>query len=112
MDSSAPTILTHLVRVPNTLSTLLSFIFKFVLYLSCEKNENQQKEAVVGPVKSVYEGGEKKFSSVEIVVNPSASDTQFTIIFLFLSHTFTSFCFVPTYHYFVLPTYYHFLLPM
>ena len=30
---------------------LLSFIVKFVLYLSlyCEKNENKQKEAVFGP---------------------------------------------------------------
>ena len=28
---------------------LSSFIVKFVPYLSCEKNENKQKEAVFGP---------------------------------------------------------------
>ena len=45
MDSSAPTILP-----PGSESQahLLSFIV-FVLYLSCEKNENKQKEAGFGP---------------------------------------------------------------
>ena len=37
------------VRVPSTPSTLLSFKVKFVLYLSCERNENKQKEAGFGP---------------------------------------------------------------
>ena len=36
------------VQVPSTPSMLLSFIV-FVLYLSCEKNENKQKEAGFGP---------------------------------------------------------------
>ena len=36
------------VRVPCSLSMLLSFIV-FVLYLSCEKNKNKQKEAGFGP---------------------------------------------------------------
>ena len=54
MDSSAPTILPHRVRDHRkTPSTLLSFTVKFVLYtalyLSCEKNENKQKEARFGP---------------------------------------------------------------
>ena len=49
VDSSAPTILSPRVRVPSTLSMLLSFIVKFVLYLSCEKNENKQKDAGFGP---------------------------------------------------------------
>ena len=29
------------------------FIFKIVLHLSCEKNENKQKEAGLGPYKKV-----------------------------------------------------------
>ena len=37
------------IRVPSPPSTLLSFTVKFVLHLSCEKNENKQKEAVFGP---------------------------------------------------------------
>ena len=32
------------VPVPITPSTLLIFIVKFVLYFSCEKNQNKQKE--------------------------------------------------------------------
>ena len=36
------------VRIPST-SSMLSIIVKFVLYLSCEKNENKQKEAGFGP---------------------------------------------------------------
>ena len=48
MDSSAPTILLHRVRVPSTPSTFFSFIV-LVIYLSCEKNENKQKEAGFGP---------------------------------------------------------------
>ena len=43
-----PTILPPRVWVPSTPSTLLSFTV-FVLYLSCEKNENKQKEAGFGP---------------------------------------------------------------
>ena len=43
VDSSAPTILPPRVRVPSTPSMLLSFIVKFVLYLSCEKNEINKK---------------------------------------------------------------------
>ena len=49
VDSSTPTILPPWVRIPCTPSTLLSSIVKFVLYLSCEKNENKQKEAGLGP---------------------------------------------------------------
>ena len=45
MDSSAPTILLPRVRVTSTPSMLLSFILKFVLYFSSEKDENIQKEA-------------------------------------------------------------------
>ena len=40
--SSAPTIMRPWVRIPSTRSMLLSFIV-FVLYLSCEKNENKRK---------------------------------------------------------------------
>ena len=46
---SVPTILPPQVRVLSTPSILLSFMVKFVLYLSCEKNENKQKETGVGP---------------------------------------------------------------
>ena len=49
VDLSAPTILPPWVRFPSTLSMLLSFIVKFVLYLLCENNENKQKEAGFGP---------------------------------------------------------------
>ena len=48
---SAPTILPPQVRVPSTPSTLLSFIVKFVLNLSCEKNDDKQKESGFGPIK-------------------------------------------------------------
>ena len=44
VDLSVPTILLPQVRVPITPSMLLSFIAKFVLFLSCEKNENKQKQ--------------------------------------------------------------------
>ena len=47
VDLSAPTILPPRVQIPSTPSMLLSFIV-FVLYLSCEKNENKQKEAEFG----------------------------------------------------------------
>ena len=50
MELPVPTILPLRVRVPSTPSTLLSFIV-FVLYLSCEKNENKQNEAEFGPFK-------------------------------------------------------------
>ena len=46
--SSAPNILPSRVQIPDTSSTLLSFIVKFVLFLSREKNENKQKEARFG----------------------------------------------------------------
>ena len=46
VESSAPTILPPRVRVPSMPSTLFHL---FVLYLSCEKNENKQKEAGFGP---------------------------------------------------------------
>ena len=39
---------------PGTPSTPLSFIVKFVLYLSCEKNENKQKEAGLGPFNKLH----------------------------------------------------------
>ena len=38
------------VRVPSSQSMLLPFIDKFLLYLSNEKNENKQEEAVVWPI--------------------------------------------------------------
>ena len=41
------------VRVLSSPSTLLSFIVNFVQYLSCEKNENKQKEARVWPIKNM-----------------------------------------------------------
>ena len=55
VDLSAPTILPTRVRVPSTPSTLLSFIVKFMLYLSCEKNENKQNnEAKFGSFKKCF----------------------------------------------------------
>ena len=53
VDSSMPTTLPPQVRVPSTPSTLLSFTVNFALYLSCEKNENKQKEAGFGPFKNI-----------------------------------------------------------
>ena len=44
VDSSVPTILLPWVQIPNKPSMLLFFIVKFVLYLSCEKNENKTKK--------------------------------------------------------------------
>ena len=41
VDSSAPSILPPRVWVSSTRSLLFSFIVKFLLYLSCEKNENK-----------------------------------------------------------------------
>ena len=51
VDSSALFILLPLVWLPNTPSMLVSFIVKFVLYLSlyCEKNEIKQKEVGFDP---------------------------------------------------------------
>ena len=53
MDSSAPSILPPWVRVPSTPSTLFSIYIVQIVYLSfeleCEKNENKQKEAGIGP---------------------------------------------------------------
>ena len=51
MDSSVPTILHPQAQVPSSPSLLLSFIVEFVLYLSCEKDENKQKENGFGPFK-------------------------------------------------------------
>ena len=48
VDSSVPTILLPRVQVPSRPSTLLYFTVKFVLYLSCENNENK-KVAGFGP---------------------------------------------------------------
>ena len=48
VEYSAPTIQPPRVRVPSTPSTLSSFVV-FLLYLSCEKNENKQKEDGFGP---------------------------------------------------------------
>ena len=49
------------VRVPSTPSILLSFVLKFVLYLSlhCEKNKNKQKETRFSTFKKAKENGEK-----------------------------------------------------
>ena len=49
--SSAPSILPPCVQAQRTPSSFLSFMVKFVLYLSLhfEKNENKQKEAVFSP---------------------------------------------------------------
>ena len=47
--SSAPTILPPRIQVPSTPSMLLSFIVKFMLYLTCENNQNKQIEAGFGP---------------------------------------------------------------
>ena len=49
MDSSMLTILPPKVQIPSTPSMLLSFRIKFVLCLSCEKNENKQNVAGLGP---------------------------------------------------------------
>ena len=53
MDSSAPAILLPRVCVPSTPTTLLSIYIVQIVYLSfeleCEKNENKQKEAGIGP---------------------------------------------------------------
>ena len=53
MESSVPTILPHWVRVPNTPSTLLSFIVKFVLCLAWENYENKSKRGRVWPIKNI-----------------------------------------------------------
>ena len=49
VDLTVPTILRPRVRIPSTKSTLSFFQFKFELW--CEKNENLQKEAGIGPFK-------------------------------------------------------------
>ena len=52
VDSSALSIMPPRVQLPSTPSMLLSFIVKFVLYLSlrCEKNENKPKRGRVWPI--------------------------------------------------------------
>ena len=54
VDSSAPSILPPWVRVPSTPSMLFSIFIFQIVYLSfeleCEKNENKQKEAGIGPL--------------------------------------------------------------
>ena len=50
VDSSTPSIMPPWVRVPRKTSTLLTLIVKFVLCLSCEKNENKRKRGQVCPI--------------------------------------------------------------
>ena len=47
VDSCGRTILLPRIRVPDSPYMPLSFIAKFVLYLSCDKNENKQKSRVL-----------------------------------------------------------------
>ena len=49
VDLSVPTILPPWVQVPMHASYTFIIFVKFVLYLSCEKNTNKQKEAGFGP---------------------------------------------------------------
>ena len=52
-------------------SMLLSFIVKFVLYFSCEKNENKQKEVVgFGPYKNFSSDNEEE-NELHMTVRPS-----------------------------------------
>ena len=48
MDSSTPSILMPRVRVPNLPSTIL---WIYIWFVSCRKDENNQKEAGIGPFK-------------------------------------------------------------
>ena len=52
VDSNAPSIMPPRVQLSSTPSMLLSFIVKFLLYLSlrCEKNENKPKRGRVWPI--------------------------------------------------------------
>ena len=52
MDSSAPTILLPRMCPKHTIYAFI-FVVKFVLYLSCEKSKNKQKEAEFGPFKKI-----------------------------------------------------------
>ena len=58
VDLSAPFIVHPWVRVPSRPSTLFSIYIFQIVYLSfeldCEKNENKQKEAEVGPLFKKY----------------------------------------------------------
>ena len=53
VDFSVPSILSPQAQVPSTPSMLFSIYIVQILYLSveleCEKNENKQKEAAIGP---------------------------------------------------------------
>ena len=51
MDSSAPTVLLP-GSSPRTIYAFKNIV-KFVLYLSCEKNENKQKEAGFGSFEKI-----------------------------------------------------------
>ena len=53
------------------LGMLLSFIVKFMMYLSCEKNENKQKEAGFGPFKK------QSYSILPKVVSKSCKGKQY-----------------------------------
>ena len=66
VDSSAPTVLLPQVRVPSTPSTLVSFIVKFVLNVSCEKNENKQQEAELGQFKKTHSNQPRATKSLPI----------------------------------------------
>ena len=67
VDSSVPINLPPQVRVPSMSSMLSSFIIKIVLYWSCEKNENKQKEAGFGPfLKKKRETGNDKNTDRQI----------------------------------------------
>ena len=71
VDLSVPIILLPQVRVPSTPSMLLLSIVKVVLYLSCEKNENKQKEAGFGPFKK------QSYSILPKVVSKSCKGKQY-----------------------------------
>ena len=49
-----PIIVPPRIRVPSTPSTLLSFLVKFVLYLSCKRTKIKQKEAILAQLKNNY----------------------------------------------------------
>ena len=70
VDLSEPTILRPRVRVPSTPSMLSSFIVNFLLYLSCEKKENKQKEVEFGHLKKYFPslGVKPKIAPVKMVL--------------------------------------------
>ena len=54
VDSSAPIILGSIPK--HAINAFIIYIVKFVLYLSCEKNGNKQKEAEFGPFFKIMKG--------------------------------------------------------